>query len=116
MADRFYINCPLTIGPITVEGAEAHHLAAVCRFRLGDQVDPVNGDGHESPARITTVARHSVSLEVLAVDTPLRESNIRIEIAAPLPKGDRAQFLLEKLTEIGVRTFVPLSTQRSVVH
>ena len=37
-------------------------------------------------------------------------------MAAPLPKGDRGQFLIEKLTELGVSSFVPLRTRRSVVH
>src|SRR5262249_53228101 len=36
--------------------------------------------------------------------------------AAPLPKGDRGDFLLEKLTELGVTDFVPLRTRRSVIH
>ena len=37
-------------------------------------------------------------------------------MAVPLPKGDRAQFLVEKLTELGATSFVPLRTRRSVVH
>jgi 16S rRNA (uracil1498-N3)-methyltransferase len=39
-----------------------------------------------------------------------------LRVAAPLPKGDRAHFLLEKLTELGVTSFIPLRTRRSVVH
>lgn len=116
MADRFYINCPLTLGSITVQGPEAHHLATVCRFRPGDRVCLFNGDGHEYAATVISAARHGVTLDVLAVESPLRESEIRIEVAAPVPKADRCQFLLEKLTELGVSTFVPLRTQRSVVH
>jgi 16S rRNA (uracil1498-N3)-methyltransferase len=42
--------------------------------------------------------------------------SFRLDVAAPLPRGDRAQFLLEKLTELGVASFTPLRTQRSVVH
>jgi 16S rRNA (uracil1498-N3)-methyltransferase len=116
MADRFYINCPLAAGLITVEGPEAHHLATVCRFRPSDQVCLFNGDGYEYPARVVSVARHAVTLEILTVASPQREAEIHIEVAAPLPKGDRAQFLMEKLTELGVSAFVPLRTQRSVVH
>ena len=116
MADRFYINYPLTAGLITLDGAEAHHLCTVCRFRPGDEVYLFNGDGHEYTARVVSAGRQSVTLDVLAVQTPLRESKVRIEVAAPLPKGDRAQFLLEKLTELGVSTFVPLRTERSIVH
>jgi 16S rRNA (uracil1498-N3)-methyltransferase len=40
----------------------------------------------------------------------------RLEVAAPLPKGERAPFLVEKLTELGVTAFTPLETARSVVR
>lgn len=116
MAERFYVNCELHPGLVLVEGAEAHHLAVVCRLRAGDVVCLFNGDGREYPARIESVGRREVSLEVIAVETPQRELPFRLEVATPLPRGDRAQFLLEKLTELGVASFVPLRTARSVVH
>jgi 16S rRNA (uracil1498-N3)-methyltransferase len=116
MAERFYINCELKPGPVLVEGAEAHHLAVVCRLRAGDAVCLFNGDGHQYPARIESVGRREVALEVSAVESPCRELPFRLDVAAPLPRGDRAQFLLEKLTELGVASFTPLRTARSVVH
>jgi 16S rRNA (uracil1498-N3)-methyltransferase len=116
MAERFYVNSELKPGPVLLQGAEAHHLTAVCRLRPGDTVCLFNGDGRQYPARIETVGRREVMLEVHAVESPARELPFRLEIAAPLPRGDRAQFLLEKLTELGVTAFVPLRTARSVVH
>ncbi len=116
MANRFYVNSPLAPGQVLLEGAEAHHLATVSRVRPGDQVSLFNGDGCEYLARVTEARRRRVELEILAVERPAREPGIRIEVAAPLPKGDRAQFLLEKLTELGVAAYVPLSTRRSVVQ
>jgi 16S rRNA (uracil1498-N3)-methyltransferase len=116
MTKRFYVNCPLAPGRVRLEGPEAHHLAGVSRLRPGDAVCLFNGDGHEYPAQIVACARRSVDLEVLGVETPGRELPFRVEVAAPLPKGDRRQFLLEKLTELGVTAFVPLRTARSVVH
>jgi 16S rRNA (uracil1498-N3)-methyltransferase len=115
MADRFYLNCPLAVGRVVVEGPEGHHLAAVCRIRPGDRVCLFNGDGHEYPALVVATSRHEVLLDVQGTDSPEREVGFRLEVAAPLPKGDRAQFLLEKLTELGVTHFVPLQTERSVV-
>src|SRR4029077_14194970 len=73
-------------------------------------------DGNEYPAEVESVERRAVTLRVLGVERPNRELPFALVVAAPLPKGDRAQFLLEKLTELGVTTFVPLRTQRSVVH
>ena len=116
MADRFYINCPLRPGPVTITGAEAHHLATVCRLRPSDIVCLFNGDGHEYPAEVMEVTRRAVTLQVQAITSPQREVGFRLEVAAPLPKGDRAQVLLEKLTELGVTVFTPLQTARSVVH
>src|SRR4051794_40654064 len=116
MADRFYVNYPLAPGRATVEGTEAHHLAVVRRVRPGDAVCLFNGDGREYPAEVREVGKRAVVLEVLSVEAPAREHPFRVEAAAPLPKGDRAAFLIEKLTELGVAAFTPLRTERSVVH
>jgi 16S rRNA (uracil1498-N3)-methyltransferase len=116
MSSRFYTNCSLQPGILYLHGPEAHHLATVCRFRPGDEVCLFNGDGYEYPARVVAIAKKSVELEILEKLNPARELAFRLELAAPLPKGDRAQFLLEKLTELGVTSYVPLSTQRSVIQ
>src|SRR5262249_15705894 len=116
MSERFYVDAALRPGPVLLEGPEAHHLSAVCRLRAGASVVLFNGDGHEYPANVTAVEKRWVMLGVVAVESPAREVGFRLEVAAPLPKGDRAQFLLEKLTELGGTSFVPLQTHRSVVH
>jgi 16S rRNA (uracil1498-N3)-methyltransferase len=117
MAERFYVNQPLGPGPITLTGPDAHHLAVVCRLRAGDPVCLFNGDGHEYHGRVgESVGRREVTVEVLRAESPGRELPFRLVLAAPLPKGDRAQFLLEKLTELGVTDFVPLRTARSIVQ
>ena len=116
MAERFYVNCELAPGPVVLEGPEAHHLAAVCRLRPGDAACLFNGDGRQYPAVVRQVERRRVTLEVQAVESPGREHGFGLEVACPLPKGDRATFLIEKLTELGVTAFTPLRTARSVVH
>ena len=116
MSERYYVNLPLTLGPFMLDGPEAHHLATVCRLRPGDEVCLFNGDGHEYPARITHAARREITLEILAIEEPQRELTFTLEVAAPLPKGDRSQFLIEKLSELGVTNFVPLTCARSNAH
>src|SRR5262249_23775900 len=73
MAERFYINCPLQVGPVTLEGPEAHHLATVRRFAPGDMVCLFNGDGREYPARVVSVRRRAVALEITRITDPQRE-------------------------------------------
>lgn len=115
MSERYYVNSP--IGELVVlQGAEARHLAVVCRLRPGDVVCLFNGNGCEYRAEITAVDKKRVDLTVLGATSPHRELPFRLEVACPLPKGDRGQFLIEKLTELGVTTFTPLRTRRSIVH
>src|SRR5262245_49708280 len=98
MSERFYVNWPLQLGPVEISGPEARHLATVRRVRIGDEVCLFNGDGHEYPARVMDISKKSVRLEILGILAPQRELVLSLEIAAPVPKGDRAQFLVEKLT------------------
>jgi len=115
MADRFYTPQLLPPGEFVLDGAEGHHLATVRRFAPGDRVVLFNGDGSDYPAEIVAVSKKSA---VLIVGPPLyadREVGFDLVVASALPKGDRADFLIEKLTELGATRFVPLITARSVV-
>jgi 16S rRNA (uracil1498-N3)-methyltransferase len=115
MADRFYTPQPLAAGEFVLDGPEAHHLGAVRRFGPGDRVTLFNGDGREYPAEVASVGKRSVTLNVSAPVEADRELGFELVVASALPKGDRADFLIEKLTELGATRFVPLVTERSVV-
>jgi 16S rRNA (uracil1498-N3)-methyltransferase len=116
MADRFFTPDALSIGDYTLKGSEAHHLSAVRRFGPGDQVILFNGDGCEYPAQVISVGKKSAVLHITSTLTPLRELNFPLIVSSALPKGDRADFLVEKLTELGVSRFIPLITERSIVR
>ena len=115
MADRFYTPQPLAPGDITLDGPEAHHLSTVRRFEPGDAVTLFNGDGREYAAEVVAVDRKRATLHVREVLDISRESPVNLTVASALPKGDRADYLVEKLTELGVTHFIPLVTVRSVV-
>ena len=116
MSERFYVNCSLGQGGLAIEGPEAHHLTAVCRVRQGDQIALFNGNGREYRAVVTSVGKRRVEVDVLGESSPERELPFRLVVACPVPKGDRSQWLVEKLTELGVACYVPLESRRSVVH
>ena len=115
MADRFYVTCELTPGLLTLSGPEVHHLA-VSRVRVGQTITLFRGDGWEYPASVVEIGRRDVTLDVAAGQAISREASQRVVACVALPKGDRAQFLVEKLTELGVAELILLETARSVVH
>ncbi len=116
MADRFYTADELGPGEYVLTGPESHHLATVCRITAGAHVVLFNGNGHDYPAEVTSVSKRCVTLNVLACEPADRELPFPLVVASALPKGDRADFLIEKLTELGVTRFVPLVTTRTVVQ
>lgn len=116
MADRFYTPDPLGPGEYALTGPEAHHLAAVRRFGPGDRVVLFNGDGCDYPAEVLSAGKRAVALLVSAPVPADRERPFPLVVASALPKGDRTDFLIEKLTELGATRFVPLVTARAVVR
>ena len=115
MSDRFFHDGQLGPGAVTLDGPEAHHLTAVRRFGPGDAVTLFNGDGREYPGRVVEVGKKRVLIHVAGAADPDRELGFPLHVAAALPKGDRGDFLIEKLTELGVTDFTPLATERGVV-
>ncbi len=116
MADRFYTPDALTPGEYALAGEEARHLAGVMRAVPGDRVVLFNGDGLDYPATVVAGDRRAVVLAVGAGVPNNRERPRPLAVASALPKGDRADFLVEKLTELGVSRFIPLICERSVVR
>jgi 16S rRNA (uracil1498-N3)-methyltransferase len=115
MAIRFYTSAPLMLGPFSLGGPEAHHLSHVRRLGVGDEVTLFNGDGKEYRAVVGLVAKREVELIVVGVAGTSRELEFQLHVASALPKGDRLDFLIEKLTELGASDFTPLLAERSVV-
>jgi 16S rRNA (uracil1498-N3)-methyltransferase len=116
VSDRFFTPDPLSPGEYQLDGPEAHHLSAVRRISEGARITLFNGDGREYPADVLSVGKKSVALAILEAVEADRELPFPLVVASALPKGDRADFLIEKLTELGVTRFVPLITTRSVVQ
>jgi 16S rRNA (uracil1498-N3)-methyltransferase len=115
MSERFFLATPPVDGRAELVGDEARHLARVLRAAIGDAVAVFDGRGSEWPARVTSIGRDRVGLDVgppLAAAAP----PLPLTLAVALPKGDRQKWLVEKLTELGCARLVPLVTTRGVAE
>ncbi len=97
---------------IEITGNAYHHLFRVKRMRAGEALRIVDGEGR---ARRAVVARVDRGRGVVALGSaePSREPERRVELLVALPKPDRAAWLVEKATEIGVAAIRFVSTARS---
>lgn len=99
-------------GDLALADEDRHHLDRVLRLRPGEVVTASDGRGHWCSCRYAGTGR-------LAVDGPISF----IEPAAPaitigfaLTKGERPEWVVQKLTEVGVDRIVPFVGSRSVVR
>lgn len=100
-----YIYAPdFNGGKGSIPGDELHHLR-VKRIRDGEVFGILDGRG-----RITYVFFQGGRLIQECVEE--YPEPVNVFICSPVPSGKRGSFLIEKLSEIGVKGFVPLITER----
>jgi 16S rRNA (uracil1498-N3)-methyltransferase len=108
--------CPsLRNGSFRLDPAEAHHVRDVLRATVGDRLELFDAAGRAAEARIDAIDREGVSVSVQVIREANRDGLV-LTVATAVPKADRADWLVEKLSELGVARWVPLETARSVVH
>jgi 16S rRNA (uracil1498-N3)-methyltransferase len=116
VSDRFYISNPIATDHATLDGPEAHHLLHVMRATAGTQITLFDGTGSEFTAVVESLRRAEADLRIVARSEINRELPFDLVVGVALPKGDRQKWLVEKLTELGVTTLVPLVTDRGVAQ
>ncbi len=96
-----------------LDAEEAHHALHVLRLKAGDTVNVFDGRGHEAQALISQISNQSAQLKLL---TPSGTAPLpcRITLAQAIPKKSM-DLIVQKATELGVATIVPLVSERSVV-
>ncbi len=116
MSERFFLTQPPRDGRAVLTGDEARHLARVMRCAVGDEVVVFDGCGTSWRARVATIGRDEVGLELGAAAIASATPRVPLTLAVALPKGERQKWLVEKLTELGVARLVPLATTRGVAE
>ena len=91
--------------------ADAHHVFRVLRVVDGDVVSVTDGRG---AWRLCRAVGHSlVTTSDVVVEPP---STAPVTIGLAIPKSDRPEWIVQKLTELGVDRIVWLHAERSVVR
>ena len=77
----------------------AKHIFSVMRLKAGDQVTLVFDDGVKRLAQVLDPSQQSLEIvEELADNTELP---VQVTIASGFPKGDKLEFITQKITELG---------------
>lgn len=115
MVRRIHTSAAVRAGAITLGEREAHHARDVLRLGEGAIVEVFDDAGAVARGTIVSSGADGVVVRVDELSPDAAPSVMALTVAAAVPKGDRADWMVEKLSELGVERFVPLATARSVV-
>lgn len=113
---RFFLSPDLCKGEtIALDRSESHHAANVLRVNPGQTVEVLNGLGLRLICEISTVEKRAVSLRVserIESPPPAFEAHLFQSVI----KGKGMDFLVQKVTEIGITHIHPILTHHCVAR
>ena len=101
---------------VTLNREQTHYVSRVLRLRNGDRLFLFDGKGERREAVVTDInPRNAILLCTLRVSATA-ESPLRITLFQGLPKGEKMDLIIQKVTELGTHAVVPVITERTQVH
>ena len=117
MVPRFYLDAPLRAGGVcTLSEDAAHHAIHVLRLREGDAVTLFSGRGGEYAARIASIQRLRIAVDLLQHRPIEREPPLRVTLVQGVSAGERMDSTVRKAVELGVAEIQPVLATRSVAR
>ena len=110
---KFFTPKELINGDLAkIIGDDVKHIYKVLRITQGEKVTLNNCEGVEYIAKVISVTKQEVLLEVLEKLDVNNESDIKIYLFQGLPKSQKMDLIVQKGTELGVTEFIPTITHR----
>jgi len=100
---------------IYIDGREAKHILNSMRLKINDKVVVFDGSGKEYVGFIKDAKRTSLVVKVVKERIPPKEELPDITLAQAIPKKEKMGYIIEKSTELGIKTIMPIISQRTIV-
>ncbi len=97
-----------------VTGNEYKHLAEVLRARVGDKIILCPNDGRDYVYEAVAFDKSSVTLSYIDDYENDTEPGLNLSVFLSLLKGDKTEFAVQKLTELGVKKIFPFIGEYTV--
>ncbi len=95
---------------ILISGPEAHHIRNVLRMQAGDCAELFDGKGAIIAGEISRISAKEVVFKVLS-RSDAADAGVPLTLAQAVIKGKKMDLVIQKATELGVATFVPVLTR-----
>ena len=105
----------LELNRITIIGDDVKHIKNVLRMSCGDNIIICDGCKMDYEACIESIEKDKIVTSIIATKPSNTEPPIDVTLFQGLPKSDKMDLIIQKCVELGIKTIVPVITERSVV-
>ncbi len=111
---RIYLDKKLNLDlDLILEKEDAHYLKNVMRLREGDNVFLFNSKDGEFKGEIISSDKKTIKVKLISKIENINKPG-KISLIFSLIKSSKLDYLIQKCTEIGVKSFVPVISEKSV--
>lgn len=101
---------------VIITGGDVNHIRNVLRLKPGDEISISNGiDGRDYRCGIEEITDSEVACTLRFIKEDGVELPSRVYLFQGLPKGDKMEFIIQKMVELGVYEIIPVAMKRCVV-
>jgi len=99
---------------VSLTGEDHHYLSRVLRISPGEKLNILDGKGGVFLSKIKDLKKNETLIGVEKRLEVNNEPRMKINLLQAVPKKDRFEYILEKGTEIGIVSFFPLHSRRTI--
>ena len=101
---------------VTVTGELLTHLRDSLRIEVGETIMAGDGESHRYRVEITAITKQSLTGHVVDVIPQPPQRAPSLILGQALLKGEKMDWVIQKTTELGVRTIIPVQSRQSIVQ
>lgn len=113
---RFFLNYDIPEGGnmILHERPLIRQMRDILKLKAGESVALFNGSGRDFIFRIAKISPQAVFGHITGVEENTRDPVRRVWLYQALIKKNNFEWVLQKCTELGVKKFIPVISERSI--
>ena len=100
---------------IVIDTDDVNHIRRVLRLKENDTIEVCDTTGMDYTAVIENMTEKSVICKITDSRKSDTESNLRVTLFQGIPKCSKMDYIIEKTTELGIFSIVPVTMSRCVV-
>lgn len=113
---KFFVNSSnIQNSTAKIYGSDVKHITKVLRLQEKSILILCDGEGFDYVARLSEVSNDVLTLDIIEKKPCNAEPTLKVTVFQGVPKGTKMEYIIEKCTELGVDTIVPVVTERTVV-